>query len=151
MAKRRKECAKYRCRETAVIGGLCQEHFDEHEKRRVRDETARQALNTGCIDGQYLPEGDLRAEFWRVRDWWHQVCSAMMVNREHAVLRDETEYAMYWCIELAALIIEEQRCVGGEANVRTLQYLRGELWQRFANLVERGLMSNGVARPTERR
>jgi hypothetical protein len=97
-----------------------------------------------------LPEGDLRAELWRVRDWWHHVCSAMMVNREHAVLRDETEYAMYWCIELAALIIEDQRCVGGDANVRTLQYLPVELWQRFANL-ERGLMSNGVARPTERR
>jgi hypothetical protein len=39
-----KECAKYRCRETAVIGGLCQEHFDEHEKRRVRDETARRSI-----------------------------------------------------------------------------------------------------------
>lgn len=148
MAKRRKECAKYRCRETAVIGGLCQPHFDEREKRRVRDDAATQALNTGCIDGRYLPEGELRDEFWRVRDWWHEVCSAMMADREHPVLRDETEYAMYWCIELAALIIDEQRQVGGEANVRTLQYWRNELWQRFANL-ERGLMSNGVPRPAE--
>jgi len=148
--RRRKECAKYRCRETAVIGGLCQQHFDEREKRRLREETATEALNTGRIDGEYVPEGVLRDEFLRVRDWWHDVCSAMMSNREHPVLRDETEYAMSWCIELAALIIEERRHVGGEANVRTLQYLRNEVWQRFANL-ERGLMSNGVARPADRR
>jgi hypothetical protein len=107
------------------------------------------ALNTGRIDGEYLPESALRDEFWRVRDWWHQACSAMMANREHPVLRDETEYAMSWCIELTALIIDEQRHIGGEENVRTLQYLRNELWQRFANL-ERGVMSNGVPRPERR-
>jgi len=151
MAKpRRKECAEYRCRETAVIGRLCQQHFDERERRRLREDTATQALNTGCIDGEYLPEGALRDELWRVRDWWHKACSAMIANREHPVLRDETEYAMYWCIELAALITDEHRHVGGEANMRTLQYLRNDLWQRFANL-ERGLMSNGVARPAEGR
>jgi len=94
----------------------------------------------------------LRDEFWRLRDWWSSVCSYVSSNHEHPVLRDETEYAVSWCIALAEYIVDEERDrrAGKQEQASTYEYLRRDLWERFENL-ERGLMSNGVARPAERR
>lgn len=91
----------------------------------------------------------MRDESWRARDWWFDVCNHVNSEREHPVLRDETEYAVSWCIALAEHIIDEERDVraGKQAGAETHQYRRRHFWERFQNL-SRGLMSNGVARPT---
>jgi hypothetical protein len=151
MAKRRKDCARLHCYERPFLGGLCERHHDEAERKRLRYDTALVALNTGRIDDEPVGEGALRDEFWRLRDWWSAVCNSMTSNREHPVLRNETEYAVSWCISLAEYIVDEERDrrAGKEDAARAHQYLRRDLWERFENL-ERGLMSNGIARPETR-
>jgi hypothetical protein len=151
MAKRRKDCAKLHCTEPPFMGGLCKRHHEEAEAKRRRYDAALAALNSGLIDNEALQPGPLRDEFWRVRDWWFDVCSYVNSEREHPVLRDETEYAVSWCIGLAEYIIDEERDVraGKQAAVDSHQYLRRHLWERFENL-SRGLMSNGVARPVQK-
>jgi hypothetical protein len=70
-----------------------------------------------------------------------------MANRQHVVLKDETDYAVEWCIVLAWHIAEEERDrrAGKDVSGAQYYYLREPLWKRFEN-PERGFMSNGVAR-----
>ncbi len=152
MAKRRRECSKLHCYEPPVIDGLCQRHHDEHTTKERRYSTAVDALHKGLIDGELVRPGPLRDEFNRVRDWWFEVCQAVTASREHPILKDETEYASSWCIGLAESIIDEERELRASAEVdrTSYQYVRKRLWERFENL-ERGLMSNGIARPEGRR
>jgi hypothetical protein len=149
MGKRRRTCAKYRCDHPPYLGGLCEEHYREAEVKRVRRETALSALNSGAIDGQLPDAGPLRDEFWRVRDWWFDVCAYASSNREHPLLRDETEYGVEWCIGLAEHIVDEERDRRAGKHDASHEYLRRHLWERFENL-QRGLMSNGVPRPERR-
>jgi hypothetical protein len=150
MAKRRKDCTKLHCTAPPFLGGLCERHHKDAELKRVRHDTALAALNTGQIDNESVAPGPLRDEFWRLRDWWFAVCNSVNEEREHPVLRDETEYAVSWCIGLAEYIVDEER--DGRAGKKDVshEYLRRHLWERFENL-ERGLMSNGIPRPVERR
>jgi hypothetical protein len=148
MAKRRNECRELHCMEPLFMGGLCKRHHEESETKRRRHDAALAALHAGVIDGEPIPPGALRDEFWRVRDWWFDVCTYVNSEREHPVLRDETAYATSWCIGLAEYIIDEVRDVraGEENTAESHEYRRRHLWERFENL-SRGLMSNGVARP----
>lgn len=148
MSKRRNECTKLYCREMPFLGGLCKEHHEEAEAKRRRYNDALAALNSGRIDNELPPAGPLRDEFWRLRDWWFDVCAAVNSGREHSVLRDEAEYAVSWCIGLAEYIVDEARDVraGRQNSAEAQQYLRRHLWERFENL-SRGLRSNGLARP----
>jgi hypothetical protein len=151
MAKRRKNCTKLHCTAPPFLGGLCERHHEEAEQQRLRHDTALAVLNTGQIDNESVAAGPLRDEFWRLRDWWFAVCNAVNAEREHPVLRNETQYAVSWCVGLAESIVDEERehRAGKEAGVRAHECLRRPLWERFENL-QRGLMSNGVARPAAR-
>jgi hypothetical protein len=148
MAKRRVECAKYHCTDPPFMGGLCRRHHEEDEAKERRRNTALALLDSGRLDNEPLGAGPLREEFYKLQDWWRQVCVYITSSREHPVLRDETRYADSWCIGLAEFIIDEERGrrAGTKVDVPSHQYLRKQLWERFDNL-ERGLRSNGVERP----
>jgi len=152
MAKRRNKCAKLHCREATAIGGLCQKHHDENERKHHRYMEAADVLHTGSVDGEYIRQGPLRDELQKIQKWWRQVCGAVNAERQHPVLKDETESAMSWCIGIAQEIIDAERELraGGVGDDEMRQYRRRQLWERFENL-ERGLMSNGVARLENRR
>ncbi len=147
MAKRRVECAKYRCTDPPFMVGLCRRHHEEDEANKRRRSTALKLLDSGRLDNEPPGAGPLREEFYRLQDWWRQVCDCIISSREHPVLRDEARYADSWCIGLAELIIDEERerRAGQKVDVDSHQYLRKQLWERFDNL-ERGLGSNGVER-----
>jgi hypothetical protein len=62
-------------------------------------------------------------------------------------LKDETKYAIDWCIALAQELVDAERASRTSApfDPTKLEYTRQWVWERFGNL-ERGLMSNGVKR-----
>lgn len=133
------------------MGGLCKRHYDEAETRRRRRDEAVNVLWHGTIDDKVFTSGPLNDEFHRVRDWWFQACDAMRAEREHPILKDETQFGTDWCIVITQELIDAERDLragkGGDTELR--QYIRRDTWQRFENL-EKGLMSNGVARPERR-
>ena len=45
----------------------------------------------------------------KVRKWWSEICSAEIGEREHAILKDVTEYGKYWCMAIAQQIIDAER------------------------------------------
>ena len=149
MAKLRKHCVKLHCTAPLFLGGLCGEHHHEAEAKRSRHDAALAALNTGQIDNQSVAPGPLRDEFWRLRDWWSSVCNAVNSEREHPILRDETEHAVSWCIGLAEHVVDEERDRRAGKYDNAHEYLRSRLWERFENL-ESGLMSNGIPRLVKR-
>jgi hypothetical protein len=120
-------------------------------KERRRDDAVR-TLHHGTIDDKLISPGPLLDEFHSLQRWWRQACDAVIAQRHHHVLKDETEYATEWCLAIAQEIIDAEREIragtGGDTEIR--QYTRRMTWERFENL-EKGLMSNGVARPTSRR
>lgn len=150
MAKRRRSCSRLHCDNPSFLGGLCEHHHEDAERKRLRRDAALAVLNRGQIDEQPVLPGPLRDEFWRLRDWWFDVCSYASRDREHPVLRDETEYAVEWCIGLAEYLIDEERDRPAGKQDAAHEYLRRHLWERFENL-QRGLRSNGIPRPAERR
>ena len=91
-------------------------------------------------------------ELQRIQKWWNEICAAEIAGREHPVLKDETQYGTHWCIAIAQEIIDGERDLraGKPEDMEIRKYRRAEAWERFANL-ERGLMSNGIARPPARR
>ncbi len=151
MARRRDGCRRLHCGAPVVQFGLCERHHHEAEAESRRHDEAVTALHSGMIDGEYLSAGTLRDEFWRARDWWFQVCEAVNSEREHQLLHDETQYAVSWCIAIAAHIIDEARDMraGKPGGTDAHNYLRRPYWERFENL-SRGLMSNGIERPTRK-
>jgi hypothetical protein len=151
MAKR-KTCLKSGCDFLPVAAGYCSTHGEEIRLKRLRHDDAVSALHRGLIDGDLVSPGPLGEEFQRLLKWWSEVCSAVNGERPHRVLLDETQFATSWCIAIAQEIIDAEREIrsgtGGDTQMR--QYRRRDLWERFENL-EKGLMSNGVARPKPRR
>ncbi len=147
MAKR-KTCLKSGCDFLPDSAWYCRAHAEELRLKRRRQDDAVDALHRGVIDGKSVSPGPLREEFERLRKWWSEVCSAVNSERPHRVLLDETEFATSWSIVIAQEIIDAEREIrsgtGGDTQIR--QHARREVWERFANL-EKGLMSNGVARP----
>jgi len=112
---------------------------------------AGSVLHDGVIDGEYFRPGPLREEFRRIQKWWHEVCAAENAEREHPVLKDETRCGTDWCIAIAQELIDSERDAraGEPGDTETRKCRRAVTWERFENL-ERGLMSNGVARPASR-
>jgi hypothetical protein len=151
MAKR-KVCKKFRCEEPLYMSGLCRKHFEEADQRHRRFMEAADVLHNGVIDGEYIRPGPLREELQRIQKWWDQVCAAEIAGREHPVLKDETRFGTDWCVAIAQEIIDAERDLraGKPGDTEIRRYRRDETWKRFENL-ERGLMSNGVARPVTRR
>lgn len=69
------------------------------------------------------------------------------MNRIDDVLQDEAEFAVEWCISIAASLVEEERLF--RQNLLSdpmLKVYRDDVWTRLSNL-KAGLMSNGVPRP----
>ncbi|MFM0348987.1 hypothetical protein [Paraburkholderia sp. RL17-347-BIC-D] len=68
------------------------------------------------------------------------------MNRVDDVLQDEAEFAVEWCIAIAASLVEEERLFRQSILPDPmLKIYRNDVWTRFDNL-EAGLMSNGVPR-----
>lgn len=151
MARRTAICQKLHCGQPVSTGGLCEQHHEEALQRRLRRDEALNALNTGQVDGRYLVEGPLVDEWRELREWWDQICHAVNNERQHPVLKDETEYGVSWCIAIAQELIDAQQAywAGREDDASVREYRRQEIWSRFRNM-ERGLMSNGIARPVQK-
>lgn len=149
---RKKTCSCYGCDNPPALGGLCEQHSKEVNKKNRRYMEATSFLHTGVIDGEYITEGPLRSEYHRLQVWWIDICNAQKFGNEHPVLKDETRWGTDWCINIAQQIIEGERDKRAgreplEHDVR--EYLKQETWKRFENL-QKGLMSNGVERPVKR-
>jgi len=151
MPKRRVVCGKYPCNDNPVSLSLCETHAPERELKDQRHFGAVEVLHGAPIDGLPVSRPALWDELLRVRDWWGEVCRAVNSGREYPLLRDATENRTYWRVAIAQEIIEFERDarLGGEGDTRLRQFIRQEAGDRFANL-ERGLMSNGVARLSDR-
>jgi len=65
-----------------------------------------------------------------------------------AVFGDETGFVIEWCINLAAVMVDEERAARSKTQATSLQEQRTRqwVWERFRNL-ELGMMSNGLPRP----
>jgi hypothetical protein len=64
------------------------------------------------------------------------------------VLSDEAGYAIEWSIALAKEIVDAEIAFrNGAVPSYSLESTREWVWDRFRNL-EKGLMSNGIKRPT---
>jgi hypothetical protein len=126
---------------------LCKKHLDEHyEKEKRRDEAVR-FLHTGMLDDQTIQNAELKDEVRRLKVWWSRACDAIICQVENTILKDEAEYAITWCVNLAIVIIKEEKAYrGGDQSPPPWNPLREQLWERFKNL-EAGLRSNGVPRP----
>lgn len=147
-----KLCGEHSCNEPPYMDGLCRNHSDEaHEKSRRYMEAA-DVLHDGRIDGESIGPGPLREEFLRLQKWWREVCAAGIGHYEHKDLKDETRFGEVWCIAIAQEIIDVERDLraGKPVDTETSKSRRELTWDRFHNL-ERGLMSNGKARPLSRR
>lgn len=130
-------------------GGLCIEHFEKEQQSEMQRADALELLHRSNLDGSFLTKAELHSDFERVQKWWGEVCSYMNSQRNHPVLKDEIEFAKEWCISIAKSIIEEESAFRNAAHYdeKTNRLLRQQIWSRFENL-EKGLMSNGVARPS---
>lgn len=146
--KRKKHCSVYRCEEPPYLGGLCQIHAEEAQVKARRREDALVVLHYGVIDGVLPSDPEIRAELGQLAIWWHAACDSLNYHIPHAILRDEAEPAASWCIALAQEIIDAERAfrAGKSFDKTILNGTRQWVWERFGNL-ERGLMSNGIARP----
>jgi hypothetical protein len=133
-------CRKYPCEQPPFMDGLGKQHSVKDEAKRIRRDSALQALHRGVIDEEYIGAGPMREELERIRKWWHQICDAVIAQRQHAILKDETEHASEWCIWIAQELVdaERERRVGKEGDNLTRQYIGRVGWERFENM-KRGL------------
>ncbi|MCZ7620158.1 MAG: hypothetical protein M5U32_18310 [Myxococcota bacterium] len=151
MARRKiTRCGKFRCEKPAEAGGLCGEHLEEDRIQQARRERALQALHRWPEVENPCPEAkEFLSEFRELQKRWHLVCDVQIEQRSREYLPlEEARYASDWCISLGADLLEAIDAVqSGKRPSSGLEYTRGWVNERFANL-ERGLMSNGVPRPT---
>ena len=140
-------CSMLNCNRDALLGGLCKDHHDESEQRRLRREAALRALHAGVVDGKQIEDATLRDEFFRIRVWWFDVCRSIQNSRDvgHIPL-DEAPYAVEWCISLVQEIIDADGAIRiGKRVSDKLEGTRFWVWGRFENL-QKGLHSNGTPR-----
>jgi len=107
------------------------------------------ALHYGLIDGALPSDAEIREELVRLRRWWQAACDSLISRIPHPSLKDQAEPATSWCIALVQELIDAERAIRAGKPVDNTTRLNGTrewVWDRFGNL-ERGLMSNGVARP----
>lgn len=140
-------CYHYRCKEQPVLGGLCQEHYDEDmAKQKARDE-AISTLQSWHVDGSRITHPELLVEIKKASDWWDRATRALHFNNQDEILLDETQYAPEWCIAIAGVIAQQERKHRqGNGLDAYDQQVKQFSWDRFEAL-SAGLMSNGVARP----
>jgi hypothetical protein len=143
------ECGEYRCHEAPYRNGLCEEHYEKSQRLKRRRDAAINTLHIGVVDGRLPDNQELREELIKIRKWWHRVCGAVNNNSEDEILREETSYALEWCIAIAQEIIDEELAYRGGNSESFSKDISKEIkrlaWEHFENL-EAGLMSNGVAR-----
>ena len=145
---RRMQCLERGCDRPPHLGGRCREHAEEEQAKQQRRDAAIECLHRGTVDGSVPANAEVREELDRLRTWWHAACTAVNTSRMHPVLQDEAEDSLSWCISLAELLGDIERSSRSGSNSKApyeLEYTREWVWERFGNL-ERGLMSNGVAR-----
>lgn len=139
-------CYHYRCNKPPVMGGLCQEHYNEDRAKEEARRDAIDAIVRWQVDGTRITSAQLRDELERVYDWWVRAHRALQAEAEDKVLLDETHFAPEWCIAIAGVIVKEERAHReGKAPDEYLQHIKQISWERF-NFLAQGLMSNGVPR-----
>ena len=144
--KKQPVCHKDHCNEPPHSGGLCREHYERHIKNEKSREEAIEALANGYIDGVSLTNHNFREQLLEIRKWWFKACDALNYGRTDTVLKDDAQYAVEWCISLAKEIVAAERAFNaGQQPSYMLEHTSSWVYERFSNL-EKGLMSNGVAR-----
>ncbi|MFA5916259.1 MAG: hypothetical protein WC830_22145 [Burkholderiales bacterium] len=140
-------CRMPGCADATHLGGLCRKHYAEHEHQAERRRAANAALHAGTIDDRVPDVPALREEFNRLLEWWRRACQVVQTKRGTEFMpADEAEYALDWCIALAAEIIDAERAArAGAESPDSLESTRAWVWDRFRNL-EAGLRSNGTVR-----
>jgi hypothetical protein len=123
-----------------------------HHEERARAERLRRdaidALSIAAVDGTRFSQPEYLEEVLRASKWWDRACSVMRSpGAKDAVLGDEAEYAMEWCIRLAEQLVLAERAARSTSHLDDfhLNAVRGWVWERFAYL-EQGLRSNGTKR-----
>lgn len=145
--KKQHVCRIEHCNEEPYSGGFCKEHYELDKGEKKLREEAIEALHKAHIDGVLPTNLALREQLFEIRKWWFKACDALNYKRTDDVLRDEAEYALEWCISLAKEIISAERALNsGQEPSYMLEPTSKWVYERFSNL-EKGLMSNGVARP----
>jgi hypothetical protein len=146
--KRKKACSVYRCTNPPYLGGLCEVHAEEAEVKARRQDDALELLHRCVIDGAVPSDPMIREEFDRLSVWWRRACGSVNNSILDAILKDEAEAAVSWCINLAQELVDAERAIrsGKTFNKTLLNHTRQLVWERFGNL-QRGLMSNGIERP----
>lgn len=148
MAKsRRRSCRHSGCNEELYLGGLCREHHEKEEKKRLRHDAALDVLNRSVIDGRLPEKAELQEELRQVQRWFGKACQAIQSGKTIGPLPfEEAEYAFEWCVSLTQFIMDDELAyrAGKEAEYEN-EYMRKLFWERFHNL-EQGLCSNGTQR-----
>ena len=139
-------CWEFDCAERPYLGGYCQQHHEERERAERLRRDALDALSRATVDETPFTQPEYREEVLRVSKWWDRACSVTRsAGFKDAVLGDEAQYAIGWCIQLAEQLVLAERAArsGSKVNELQLDAVRGWVWERFTHL-ERGLRSNGT-------
>jgi hypothetical protein len=145
--KRHVTCIEYGCSEPPHLGSRCELHQGQHQQKARLRQDAVDALWRKTVDG-VLVHPPFLEELLRNSEWWDKACASVRAMRTNdSVFGDEAEYAVEWCIALAEQLVLAERATrtGAEVDSDQLDYVRGWVWERFANL-DRGLRSNGLPR-----
>lgn len=148
MARRRKsECSDPHCGLAIHAMGLCEEHYQERQRKSKLHDDAVRLLHRSELDDSYLTNPELRDELRRIQKWWYRTCDSLNFRRTDPILGDEAEHAFSWCIAVAEKIVESERAFrnGTPRSSNHLEYTKEWVYDRLCNL-EAGLMSNGVPR-----
>lgn len=148
MRNRVARCKVERCEQPLFLGGLCEEHHREEQAKSRREMEARELLFRSVVDNEPLQSTALQEELGRLRRCWERASRELRFPGAEAVFGDEAEFAIEWCINLASVMVDEERAARSGVRATSLQQERTRqwVWERFHNL-ELGMMSNGLPRP----
>jgi hypothetical protein len=103
-------CLERDCAERPFLGGYCQKHHEERERVERLRRDAIDALWRATVDGTRFTQPEYLEEVLRASKWWDRASSVMRTpGTRDAVLGDEAEYAMEWCIRLAEQLVLAER------------------------------------------
>lgn len=106
MRHRRKTCPEDRCDAVAGPGGRCDKHQQVHEAQTAFTEAAVKALHYSQVDGTHVTCEPAQTELARIQVWWRRVCDSLNYRVPDSILRDEAEYAKFWCIRVAEQVVQ---------------------------------------------
>lgn len=134
--KVKRKCSQYKCSEPPFLGGLCEKHSFESTKATQRRNDAINALHHTKVDGKLFSNTELRDELNKLQKWWYRACDSVNYSRIDAILKDEAESALDWCIALTQELIDAERAcrLNISANELNLDATRQWVWGRFNNL-----------------